>query len=309
MTVAVMRAEQLTHLMEELRRPAITKLLCGQQLLNPDNGSDWMPSKNSRICSDHFVNNEPSNIESHPGYIPTQFPLVYKKRNSDPDAQVRRFGRWRERAAGAATSCPPSLGPQQSGTTSPLPDEHNLDCSESPEHGLLPPCQAVELQEKCSVETQTDNFGAYCNSFSVYTCSLQGGEGCTQITHREVYDAEVQHKPQVSSRPSGPNERTSFFGGYESIRHSEDALRDICNAYGGRCSDTHVTVDSGFLNVVQPGDVILADKGFPGIKAGLKDTDAVLVMPPFLSGNGQFSEQEVQDTYNIAQPAIIKSYD
>lgn len=58
-----------------------------------DDGSDWMPSKNSRICSDHFVNNEPSNIESHPGYIPTQFPLVYKKRNSDPDAQVRRFGR------------------------------------------------------------------------------------------------------------------------------------------------------------------------------------------------------------------------
>ncbi|KAM7284337.1 hypothetical protein ISCGN_001431 [Ixodes scapularis] len=80
-------------------------------------------------------------------------------------------------------------------------------------------------------------------------------------------------------------------------------------AYGGRCSDTHVTVDSGFLGVVQPGDVILADKGFPGIKAGLKDTDAVLVMPPFLSGNGQFSEQEVQDTYNIAQPAIIKPYD
>ncbi|CAN8023452.1 unnamed protein product, partial [Ixodes persulcatus] len=300
--------------------------------------------------------------------------------------------------------------------------------------------------------TQTDNFGAYCQSSSVYTCSLQGGEGCTQITHREVYDAEVQHRPRVSSRPSGPNERTSFFGGYESIRHSEDALRDICNvsmrvfslllnmlpllperscdvslpnrlllflvklklglrytalcvlfdidrttasrhfravlttltaatqnwifrppssiirvtlpdcfkanypecrmiidctevrteepssvgqqrvlyssyksgytlkclvtitpngvicfcskAYGGRCSDIHVTVDSGFLSVVQPGDVILADEGFPGIKAGLKDTDAILVMPPFLSGNGQFSEQEVRDTCNIAQVRI-----
>lgn len=75
-------------------------------------------------------------------------------------------------------------------------------------------------------------------------------------------------------------------------------------AYGGRCSDIHVTEDSGFLNIVQPGDVILADKGFPGIRAGLADTDAVLVMPPFLSGNGQFSEQEVRDTYDIAQVRI-----
>ncbi|CAN7999422.1 unnamed protein product [Ixodes hexagonus] len=417
-----------------------------------DNGSDWIPTKNSRICSDHFVNNEPSNIESHPGYIPTQFPVVYKKRHVDPDAQVRRFGRWRERATGAAASYPPCLGPQQSGATNPVPDEHNSDRSESPEHGLQPPCHAVELQEKCSVETQTDDLGVYSRTFSVYTCSLQGGEGCTQITHREVCDAAMQHKPQVSSRPSGPNERTSFFGGYESIGHSEDALQDLCNvsmqvfalllsmlplvperscdvslpnrlllflvklklglryialgvlfdidrttasrhfravlttltvathnwifrppssiiratlpdcfkanypgcrmiidctevrteepssvgqqrvlyssyksgytlkflvaitpngvicfcskAYGGRCSDIHVTVDSGFLSVVRPGDVILADKGFPGIRAGLKDTDAVLVMPPFLSGNGQFSEQEVRDTYNIAQVRI-----
>lgn len=50
--------------------------------------------------------------------------------------------------------------------------------------------------------------------------------------------------------------------------------------------------------------MILADKGSPGISEGLKDTDAVLVMPPFLCGNGQFSEQEVWDTYNIAQMRI-----
>lgn len=34
--------------------------------------------------------------------------------------------------------------------------------------------------------------------------------------------------------------------------------------YGGRVSDTHITVDSGFLDVVEAGDKILADKGFPG---------------------------------------------
>lgn len=47
---------------------------------------------------------------------------------------------------------------------------------------------------------------------------------------------------------------------------------------------------------MQPGDVILADKCFPGIRESLADTDAVLVMPPFLSVHGQFSEPEVCDT-------------
>lgn len=63
----------------------------------------------------------------------------------------------------------------------------------------------------------------------------------------------------------------------------------LSKAYASRCSEIHVTVDSGFLSVVQPRDMILADKGSPGIRESLKDTDAV-------SGNGRFSEQEARDT-------------
>ncbi|XP_077502565.1 uncharacterized protein LOC144113399 [Amblyomma americanum] len=75
-------------------------------------------------------------------------------------------------------------------------------------------------------------------------------------------------------------------------------------AYGGRCSDSFITVDSGFLDLVQPGDVVMADKGFPGIKAGLEEVRAVLVMPPFLHGQDQFSGSEVHETYQIAQVRI-----
>ncbi|XP_049524298.1 uncharacterized protein LOC119452548 [Dermacentor silvarum] len=75
-------------------------------------------------------------------------------------------------------------------------------------------------------------------------------------------------------------------------------------SYGGRFSDAFITVDSGFLNLVQPGDVVMADKGFPGIRAGLEGTQAVLVMPPFLQGGGQFSESDVHETYKIAQVRI-----
>lgn len=75
-------------------------------------------------------------------------------------------------------------------------------------------------------------------------------------------------------------------------------------SYGGRCSDAFVTVDSGFLDLVHPGDVVLADKGFPGIKAGLEGVQVALVMPPFLQGHGQFTETEVAETYHIAQVRI-----
>lgn len=71
-------------------------------------------------------------------------------------------------------------------------------------------------------------------------------------------------------------------------------------SYGGRCSDAFVTVDSGFLDLVRPGDVVLADKGFAGIKAGLEEVHVALVMPPFLEGHDQFTESEVAETYHIA---------
>ncbi|XP_064455058.1 uncharacterized protein LOC135366315 [Ornithodoros turicata] len=77
----------------------------------------------------------------------------------------------------------------------------------------------------------------------------------------------------------------------------------ISKAYAGRATDSFITVNSGFLNHVQRGDVILSDKGFPGIRTDMKNLDVVLVMPPFSSG-GQFSEEEMRTTYNIAQVRI-----
>lgn len=75
-------------------------------------------------------------------------------------------------------------------------------------------------------------------------------------------------------------------------------------AYGGRCSDAFITVDSGFLDLVMPGDIIMADKGSPGIKSGVEEAHAVLVIPPFLQGHGQFTDSEILETYNIAQVRI-----
>ncbi|XP_077525628.1 uncharacterized protein LOC144137580 [Haemaphysalis longicornis] len=310
-------------------------------------------------------------------------------------------------------------------------------------------------KQKCDQACQTTAHDSGGNSFSMFICLAQGGDVCTQVDHTPVCDAVVQCTPaavRTVSRHSGPDKRTSFFSGYESVKDCSVAMRDLCGvtlevfalllsllpaaserscdvpvcdrlvmflmklklgitysslailfsvsrktvsrhfhgtlrtlstatekwifrpptnvliatmpdcfkvhypgctmiidctevatekpptvpqqrvlysnykggytvkflvgiapcgqvcfkskAYGGRCSDAYVTVDSGFLDLVQPGDVIMSDKGFPGIKAGLEGAQAVLVMPPFLKGQDQFTETEVRDTYDIAQVRI-----
>lgn len=40
----------------------------------------------------------------------------------------------------------------------------------------------------------------------------------------------------------------------------------LSKCYGGKASDTFIINDSGFLSKLEPGDEVLADKGFPGIK-------------------------------------------
>lgn len=79
----------------------------------------------------------------------------------------------------------------------------------------------------------------------------------------------------------------------------------ISNCYGGRTSDSQITIDSGILDLLEPGDVVLADKGFPGIQTVLDENGkgVVIVMPPFLR-DPQFSAEDVENTYNIAKVRI-----
>lgn len=77
----------------------------------------------------------------------------------------------------------------------------------------------------------------------------------------------------------------------------------LSKAYGGRTSDSFITNDSGFLLKLEPGDEVLADKGFPGIKVALEGSKSILVVPPILH-NGHFSEDEVLETYTVASVRI-----
>jgi len=50
---------------------------------------------------------------------------------------------------------------------------------------------------------------------------------------------------------------------------------------------------------LEPGDEVLADKGFPGIKTECENNNSILVIPPILY-NCRFSKEEVLQTYSVA---------
>ncbi|KAH7954996.1 hypothetical protein HPB49_023698 [Dermacentor silvarum] len=67
----------------------------------------------------------------------------------------------------------------------------------------------------------------------------------------------------------------------------------VSQAYGGCTSDTHITLESGFLDRIEPGDVVLVDKGFPGINAPTESQKGIIVLSPFSKGNVQLTHEEL----------------
>ncbi|KAJ8674935.1 hypothetical protein QAD02_010721 [Eretmocerus hayati] len=75
---------------------------------------------------------------------------------------------------------------------------------------------------------------------------------------------------------------------------------------GGRKSDCQITVESGLLNLLETGDVVLADKGFPNIQSKIDEEgkQVMVVLPPFLEKNNAFTKEETDKTYSVAKVRI-----
>lgn len=70
--------------------------------------------------------------------------------------------------------------------------------------------------------------------------------------------------------------------------------------YAGRTSDKKMIMHCGILELLQPGDVIMADRGFD-IAAEMESLGIGVVIPDFLTGKVQFSHEELQHSEKVAQ--------
>ena len=77
----------------------------------------------------------------------------------------------------------------------------------------------------------------------------------------------------------------------------------ISNGWGGRVSDKYIVENSGYLNNLLPGDVVLADRGFD-IADSVAYRGAILDIPAFTRGCEQLPPGDVEATRKLANVRI-----
>lgn len=81
------------------------------------------------------------------------------------------------------------------------------------------------------------------------------------------------------------------------------AITYLSDIYEGSKSDRDIVIDSKFSDILEPGDLVIADRGFL-IKDILQRNKVNLNIPPFLSGRERLTPQEEILTKRIARVRI-----
>ncbi|XP_064455579.1 uncharacterized protein LOC135372806 [Ornithodoros turicata] len=86
--------------------------------------------------------------------------------------------------------------------------------------------------------------------------------------------------------------------------NTHGAITFVSPVYGGRISDKEITLQSGFLGMLLPGDQILADRGFL-LHEEFFLRDVQLITPAFTKGRTQLLHNEVESSRRISSSRII----
>lgn len=81
------------------------------------------------------------------------------------------------------------------------------------------------------------------------------------------------------------------------------AVSFLSKGWGGRVSDKQITLESGFLDLVEPTDEYLADRGFL-IRDELAAYGATLRIPSFTKGKSQLPASEVDSSRQLSRVRI-----
>ncbi|KAK3091330.1 hypothetical protein FSP39_018999, partial [Pinctada imbricata] len=117
-------------------------------------------------------------------------------------------------------------------------------------------------------------------------------------------------------RPRDPSNQAKTYSSYKSHNTYKfliaitptGAISFVSDVWGGNTSDRYITQNSGFLDMISPGDEIMADRGFT-IRDLLTERHAHLNIPPFTRkchwGKGKrLNASEIRKTRHIANLRI-----
>lgn len=81
------------------------------------------------------------------------------------------------------------------------------------------------------------------------------------------------------------------------------AISFISRAFGGRVSDKVVTQRCGYLDLLENGDLVLADRGFL-ISEEITSRNCFLAIPAFTKGQTQLTQQQVETSRHMSRVRI-----
>ena len=84
------------------------------------------------------------------------------------------------------------------------------------------------------------------------------------------------------------------------------AIIFLSKAFGGPISEKVITQRSGFLDLLKYNDQVLADRGFL-VADDIANHNATLVIPSFTKGEDQLSQQEVEESRQIARVHVERA--
>ena len=112
-------------------------------------------------------------------------------------------------------------------------------------------------------------------------------------------------------RPTGLKARAQTWSNYKH-HHTikfligiapQGAIIFLSKGWGGRMSDQHLTQHCGILEYLQPGDQVLADRGF-NVQDSARLYCTEVKIPPFTRGKKQLSKMEVDKSRDLSRVRI-----
>lgn len=119
---------------------------------------------------------------------------------------------------------------------------------------------------------------------------------CTEI--RTQKPSSLVTNSQMYSHYKGTNTFKCLLG-----ISPHGAVTFVSSLYTGCMSDVEITKLSGLLELLEPGNDVMADKGFT-IRKMLAEKGSTLNIPHFLSSKRQFTPTEITETEQIASLRI-----